>query len=199
MKQLNQLKTPLFFRVGVFLLLAVLISCQLISGLYAKYSITATGTASVKVANISYKITAETTNANLSSHQLDMNQLPDNCHVVAVEETFSIENDGEVTYDYTLTLTLKDTNNQALADYKLESIADTVWVLSTQTTASFTPGMFYYYLDGVLHSAESPLLTGTLGIGDSVKYTILYFINFENTNLGLENVLNYNLTCLQKD
>ena len=111
MRQSN-IKTPLVFRVGIVLMYAMMLSCYLMSGLYARYTTTVTGSASARVAKISYKLT---TPSSKSTHQLDMNVLPDNCNIVAVDETFTLENDGEVAYNYTINLTLTYPNGQALS------------------------------------------------------------------------------------
>ena len=52
MKQLN-IKTPLMFSIVVTLLSALLITSHMVSGLYAKYSTTASGSSSARVATIS--------------------------------------------------------------------------------------------------------------------------------------------------
>lgn len=49
MKQSN-IKTPLVFRIGLVLLCAIMFSCYMMSGLYARYSTAVTGSAAATVA-----------------------------------------------------------------------------------------------------------------------------------------------------
>lgn len=201
MKQSNK-KTPVVFYLSFVLLCAVLITTHMMSGLYARYSTTVAGSATTRVAQISYKFEPSLTNGELvvSSHPLDTNEIPPTCSVVAFEETFILINDGEVAYDYVLSLTLTH-NNHDLSDYSLTSISNSAWVASTKTTTVFESGKFYYYTDddSVLKSASSPTLTGTLGIGEKVTYKILYFINADTAEFNQKNVLGYNITCTQID
>lgn len=199
MKQSN-IKTPLVFRIGVALLCAILITSHMMGGLYARYSAAATGTSSARVAKISYKFEPELTNGKLfvSSCPLDMNDVPSDCNIVAVEESFTLINDGEVAYDYVLKLNLTY-ENVALTDYSLTSLSNSAWVASTKLKTPFETGKFYYYTSDYsnLESASEPILTGTLGIGEKVTYKILYFINADTAEFNQKNVLGYNITCTQ--
>ena len=91
MKQLN-IKTPLVFRLGVVLLCAMLITFSMVSGLYARYSSTVTGEASVQIAKFDVQITGD---ANVS---VDVSQATDNVY------TITIKNDSDVTVQYGLSV-----------------------------------------------------------------------------------------------
>ena len=191
MTKLN-MKTPLVFRTGILLLCLFLLSFSMMGGLYAKFSASAEAKTDVKAAGISYKLSAP---SEVSSHQLDMNALPDSCKIVAVDEAFVLENDGEVAYTYTINLTLT-----ASADYQLTSPANTVWLLSDGQEATVANGMFYHSLnDGALEQSTKPTLAGALGIGEKAVYKFYYFVNFENASLGQEIVINYDIRCEQID
>ena len=201
MRQTNKLKTPIVLRVALVLLFAMLITSYMMGGIYARYSTAVTGTASASVAKISYKFEPPLTNGELflSSHTLDTNDVPTNCDVLAFEETFTLFNDGDVSYDYVLTLTLT-CGGQSLSDYSLTSISNIVYVASTEATTMFEPGKFYYYVgeDTALQVADSPTLTGTLGVGEQVMYRIIYFAEITAT-FNQKNELVYNITCTQID
>ncbi len=195
MKQSN-IKTPLVFRIGVALLCAILITSHMMGGLYARYHSSVTGNAAGSVAKISYKLT---TPSNVSKHQLDMNNLPDNCNIVAVDETFSIENDGEVAYNYTINLSLTYPNGQALSGYSLTTPATTVWLVSDGQEATVASGTFYYYLNGTLCSSLTPTIAGSLGIGEKAICLFYYCVDFDDASLDQEIVINYDIRCEQID
>lgn len=195
MRQSN-IKTPLVFRVGIVLMYAMMLSCYLMSGLYARYTTTVTGSASARVAKISYKLT---TPSSKSTHQLDMNVLPDNCNIVAVDETFTLENDGEVAYNYTINLSLTYPNGQVLSGYSLTTPATTVWLLSDGQEATVASGTFYYYLDGSLGYLATPTITGQLEIGEKVTCLFYYFVDFDRASLDQEIIINYDIRCEQID
>ncbi len=195
MKQWN-IKTPLVFRLGVVMLCMLIISSNMICDLYARHTATVTGSASASVAKISYKLT---TSSNVSKHQLDMNDLPDNCNIVAVDETFSIENDGEVAYNYTINLSLTYPNGQALSGYSLTTPATTVWLVSDGQEATVASGTFYYYLNGTLCSSLTPTIAGSLGIGEKAICLFYYCVDFDDASLDQEIVINYDIRCEQID
>ena len=200
MRQQN-VKIPFVFRVGIVLLCTLLITSHMMGGLYARYSTSVTGTASATVAKISYKFDPDLTNGEwfLSSHPLDTNDVPANCDVIAFEETFTLINDGDVAYEYNLALTITY-EDQELADYKLTSISNFVYVASTESTTMFETDKFYYYVgEGTaLQVADSPTLTGTLGVGEQATYRILYFARI-TAKFNQQNELGFSITCTQKD
>ena len=195
MKQWN-IKTPLVFRLGMALLAALFVTCNMIGGFYARYTTTVSGSASASVAKISYKLT---TPSSKSTHQLDMNVLPDNCNIVAVDETFTLENDGEVAYNYTINLSLTYPNGQVLSGYSLTTPETTVWLVSDGQEATVSSGTFYYYLDGSLGWSTTPTITGQLGIGEEVTCLFYYFVDFDHASLDQEIVINYDIRCEQID
>ena len=195
MKQWN-IKAPLVFRLGVVLLCMLIVSSNMIGTLYARYTATVTGSASASVAKISYKLT---TPSNVSKHQLDMNDLPDNCNIVAVGETFTLENDGEVAYNYTINLSLTYPNGQALSGYSLTTPATTVWLLSDGQETTVASGTFYYHLNGTLYSSLTPTIAGSLGIGEKAICLFYYCVDFDDASLDQEIVINYDIRCEQVD
>ena len=100
MQQKNS-KTPLVFRVSLVLLCALVISTYMISGLYARFIITATRLGRVNVAKIDYSVNYEFSGYG-SLGDVD----GDNNDVYAIMEAFSVENTGDVTYTYDLSLVL---------------------------------------------------------------------------------------------
>ena len=200
MKKFNR-KTPLVFPIGLCLLCALFITSHMMSGLYARYSTSVTGSATAKVAKISYAFEPSLTNGELflSSHPLDTNYVPASCDVIAFEETFTLINDGKVAYDFVLNLTLT-CDNEEMDDYKLTSISNFAYVPSIDSITMFEPGKFYYYVgnDTTLKVANSPTLTGTLGVGEKVTYKILYFVKI-TAKFNQYNVLGYNIRCTQID
>lgn len=200
MKQWN-IKAPLVFRLSVILLCALIVTSNMVGDLYARYTASVMGTATASVAKISYKFEPSLTNGELflSSHPLDANDVPTNCDVVAFEETFTLINDGDVAYEYNLSLTITH-ENQELADYKLTSISNFGYVVSTESTTMFETGKFYYYVgeNTALQEANSPTLTGTLGVGEAVTYRILYFVKI-TAKFNQKNELRYNIRCTQID
>ena len=195
MKQWN-IKTPLVFRLGVVMLCMLIISLNMISNLYARYTTSVMGIATASVAKISYKLT---TPSNASKHQLDMNVLPDNCNIVAVDETFTLENNGEVAYNYTINLSLTYPNGQVLSGYSLTTPETTVWLVSDGQEATVSSGIFYYYLDGSLGWSTTPTITGQLGIGEEVTCLFYYFVDFDHASLDQEIVIDYDIRCEQID
>ena len=195
MKKLN-IKAPLSFRLAVILLSVLLVTLSMVCNLYARYTSASESNSNANTSKISYKII---TPNEISRHQLDTDELPDDCKIVAVDEAFTLENDGEVAYNYTIQLTLTDTSGQALQYYQLTTPSSAVWLLSDKAETSVTAGRFYYYRDGTLQTASSPTVTGSLEAGQSVTYLFYYFIDFNNAGLDREVVIKYNIRCEQVD
>lgn len=101
MRQSNR-KAPLIFRVGLMLLCAMLVTTNMMGGLYARYSTTATGSASARVAKIDCAV-----NYDFSGYG-DLGEIDGDVNgtVLVVMEEFSVENTGEVSYTYSLNLKL---------------------------------------------------------------------------------------------
>ena len=102
MKQLN-MKTPLVFRLGVVLLCVMLMSTHLTGNLYARYSATATGSDSARVArfSITNTLTTPTQNTAVSLNFYDPEKLKDTI-------TFEVSSSSEVAVEYDVVVTLPD-------------------------------------------------------------------------------------------
>lgn len=101
MKQLNQ-KTPLVFRLAIVLLCCLLVSSHLLSGLYARYTSTASATSVVRVAKF---------DQNIQSGGSEYSKLAVNIKkgtIFAVIDSFVVENTGDVTFEYALKLKLSE-------------------------------------------------------------------------------------------
>lgn len=202
MRQENR-RTPAVFRLGILLLGALLISSHMLSGLYARYFTTVTATSGARVAEISCTITPELTNESLflSSHPLDVNKVPADCGAVAVAERFTLYNDGEVSYEYILSLSLAEKETGSTSAYSLISLSDKAWVPSSDgrdgAVQSFTVGAFHYYEGDTQVTAISPILSGRLAVGASVTYTVVYFIDLQNASFNQQQMLLYDITCTQ--
>lgn len=182
MKQWN-IKTPLVFRLSVILLCALIVTSNMVGDLYARYTASAMGISTARVAKISYEITPQSSS---STHQLNMNDLPDDCKIVAVDECFTLKNNGEVAYNYTINLSITYPNGQALSGYSLTTPANTVWLVSERREAPVA-------------SLTTPTITGQLGIGEVVTCLFYYFVDFDKANLDQEIVINYDIRCEQID
>lgn len=110
MQQQNK-KTPLIFRVSLVLLCALVISTRLMGGLYARYSTTATGSDSARVAKFSFSDNYETQmqTVSLSISPGEDAALP-----------IKITNTGEVALRYTVTVK-NLTKNLPIADQTSDS------------------------------------------------------------------------------
>ena len=210
MKQLN-IKTPLMFSIVVTLLSALLITSHMVSGLYAKYSTTASGSSSARVAKISYHIYGQSSN-----HSFPNTSLHDGA-VFAVEESFTVTNDGDVAFDYVLDLTLKDAEDQDIAGYTLlvpgsgGSSLSEIHVLNSNgsITEEYVPtGQFFCQRlengEWTDLSSNAATISGTLLIGESHTYRIRYYIDMsdhsgDDTDVAFGHAanLNYTITCTQ--
>ena len=95
MKQSNKVKTPIVFRIAVVLFCAMLCSLYLVSGLYARYSATATASDSARVATFSFKDDLST-----QTQILPTTFSPGESLITKI----TIQNDGDVTLKYTVTV-----------------------------------------------------------------------------------------------
>lgn len=91
MGQSNTVKAPLVFRVGVVLLGAVIVMISMMSSLYARYSTTATGEASARIANFDVQVTGDSADV-----AVDVSKATDNVY------TITINNLSDVTVEYHL-------------------------------------------------------------------------------------------------
>lgn len=142
MKQSNKMKTPLVFRLGVILLCAMLFSSYLMGGLYARFSSTIMGSASVQAAKIDC-----TVNYEFSGYG-DLGEINGDAGAVfVVEEEFSVENTGEVSYTYDLSLRFSKDVASATFDtpvapptgftlYAPKNVSDVIYVYHSSENAS---------------------------------------------------------------
>lgn len=98
MRQSNR-KAPLVFRVGVALLCAMFITTNMMSGLYARYSSTVTGSASARVAKFDCEVNYRTN--GYGGDEMKLNQ-----DIYAVIEEFQVLNSGEVSLKYDMEIKL---------------------------------------------------------------------------------------------
>ena len=92
MQQQNR-KTPLVFRVSLVLLCVLVISTRLMGGLYARYSTSATGSDSARVAKFSFTDNYDTQTRNVSAAIAPGSPLP-----------ITVENNGEVAIQYKISV-----------------------------------------------------------------------------------------------
>lgn len=104
MKQQNrknkEQKTPLIFRIGLILMCAMMISCYMMSGLYAKYTSNITGSGSAKVAKFDCEVNYLTNGYGGANMQLYDKS------IYAVIEEFQVINSGEVSLKYDMDVKL---------------------------------------------------------------------------------------------
>lgn len=209
MRQLNKEKTPIVFRVGVVLLCAMLITTSMMGGLYARYTTTVTGSATARVAKIDVAVTYD----GLPGYTLK--DVSFDTDVFAVVETFTVENNGEVSYTYDIQLRLsKDTNVSSFdkpayqTQFKLSKpeksitkvLGDTG--LSVAIAKGFQTGKAYYafstdgtsYGDWIATDVNANTITivnsPALAIGGKHYYKTIYFVVMDEGLMGSDNSLN---------
>ena len=120
------MKKNKMMRIASVLLVAVLLSTSVISGTFAKYTSTATGTDSAKVAKWDFKVNGSTVNSNTftfdlfktindtdGSAETDINPSDGTIIAPGTQGSFEItlKNDSEVTAQYTIDYTVTNDNN----------------------------------------------------------------------------------------
>ncbi len=93
MRRSNKVKTPLVFRIGVALLCAMMLSCHMMRGLYARYFTTATGSDTASVAI--FDVVCSSNDAN-TSKSLEIGSTD------TVTYVFTVKNTSDVTIQYTI-------------------------------------------------------------------------------------------------
>ena len=107
------------FYVGCALLCLALFSANLTSGLYARYTTTASGSDSARVARFDVSNTVQSEDAQINLHFYDASLLSD-------EVTFTVESSSEVAVSYSVTVTMPtDDNYDSWLDVKLGGSAPT--------------------------------------------------------------------------
>lgn len=227
MKQQNR-KTPVVFHIGLVLLCAVLMTTCMMSGLYARYSSTITGSATAQAANIAFQMS----NGGQFDYEISEAFNADLGGVYAVIVTFSVTNTGEVVYDYQLNLKLSGVDgasyDTATADAYITLAAprkltyvnlikgkNTMVNQSatdiTTTISTFNSGSAYYAVStdgGTSYTwAAAAVQTGgtailgeqSLAMGQTHYYKLIYFIQIKPETTFKDMQLFYSVTCEQID
>lgn len=97
----SNIKTPLAFKAALVVMCAVLVSFHLTGGLYARYSTVASGSDSARVAKISMAV-----DPGFSGYTIPDGTITDKGLTYSMIESFTVTNDGEVAYKYSLNLVL---------------------------------------------------------------------------------------------
>lgn len=97
-------KTPIVFRLGVILLCLFMMSFHLMGGLYARYSTSASMSASARVAKFDCEVNYLSTGYGGDNMVID--DKTDWKQVYAVIDEFEVHNSGEVAFSYELKLRL---------------------------------------------------------------------------------------------
>ena len=112
-------RTPAVFTVGCALLCLTLFSANLTSGLYARYTTTATGSDSARVARFDVSNTVQSEDAQINLHFYDASLLTDRVE-------FTVESSSEVAVSYSVTVTMPTGGNyDSWLDVKLGDSAPT--------------------------------------------------------------------------
>lgn len=100
MDKLNK-RSPILLYIGLFLLAAVLISSYMVSGLYARYTTTSTGSDSARVARFDVSNSIDSIEADIKLNFFDSAALSD-------QFKFTVESKSEVSLIYDVVVTLPD-------------------------------------------------------------------------------------------
>ncbi|MBQ4136540.1 MAG: hypothetical protein IJD67_00375 [Clostridia bacterium] len=127
MKKSNKVKTPLVFRLSLVLLCAMFFTSHMMGGLYARYTTTATGSDSARVAK--FDVNSNTTSAvDIELNFYDPSMLSDTV-------SFQVKSDSEVTVKYSVIVTMPS----GMSDYEWLSIKldDTTTIVGSGTNNEF--------------------------------------------------------------
>ena len=187
----------------------LVLACTFIPVTVSKYVSQAEGSDSARVARISYTISGDNSTKSITNTATLGNQGA----VIAVEEIFTITNDGEVAYNYTLNLSIKDQDSNSIEGYSLSAPTQNVFMLSSSSIINlpnYVANAFYFKKNNStsFSASNAPQITGALNVGESDTYIVLYFINLmpnsetglpSGVSLGKQVTLNYAVTCTQID
>jgi hypothetical protein len=225
MKQQNrknkEQKTPLIFRIGLILICAMMISCYMMSGIYARYSTTVTGKATARTARFSGGTVTCDRSFNIdlaTTENLKICFPTDNQRHVkyfAIDVDFSIKFDeAEVVRKFILDLIIVpfETIDGGKTSFKCPE--DTTCELNIETskainTANYVKDKLYYIIpDGIeITVTEDGNLqfTGDVPIGApeynlEVTYfiPIAYFSSLSSIEAESD-IFAYNFVCEQVD
>lgn len=227
MKKLN-IKAPLVFRVGVVLMCIIMLTFHMMSGLYARYTSSATGSATASVARIDVQMSG--TNVN---YTFDENHAfnADLGAIYAVVVELKVINTGDVAYEYQLNLRLSTASSYEEATtpdacIKLAAprnmtqveVIEGNNVATIKTASDLTNSNISKFEIGNAYCAVSedensytwfPMTVNndgtavcdkqTLAIGETHYYKVIYFIQM-NHEISFKNMnLLYSITCEQVD
>lgn len=136
MKKTNT-RTPVVFSVGCVLLCLTLLSSNLTSGLYARYSTTASGSDSARVAKFDVRNTVSSASTNIQLNFYDPSHFTDTV-------LFTVTSSSEVAVRYSVTVTMPDDElnynwlEVKLGDSESSQTADNTFTFSK--VGEFTPG-----------------------------------------------------------
>lgn len=227
MKKSN-IKSPLVFRVGVVLMCVMMLTCHMMSGLYARYTSSAQGSATATVAKLDVQMSGA--NVNYSFDESDPFDAGLGA-VYAVIVNFQVENTGDVAYGYKLNLRLSTASSYEDATIpdvciklaaprnmtQVERITGdntaTTTIVSDLTSgiiSRFEVGKAYYavsenetnynwYSATVENDGTMLCDTQTLEIGKIHYYQVVYFIQINHETSFKNMNLLYSITCEQTD
>lgn len=113
MKKSNKVKTPLVFRLSLVLLCAMFFTSHMMGGLYARYTTTATGSDSARVAKFNVSEPSYvSSNAKIELNFYDPSKFSDTV-------SFNVSSDSEVTVKYSVIVTMPS----GMSDYEWLSIS----------------------------------------------------------------------------
>lgn len=199
-------KTPWVFRLGVSLLCALLLTTYWMGNLYARYSTTASGGDSARVAKFAGGTIEVLQEENTINQVFQFNAAIANGSYCIVEASFKVNfQQAEVARKYSIELTLVRTGAVDIAtsekDYGPTFVCPNSYYLvdGTTNTASKVPVI----PDGAVYNIndDSMVITGNLGLHDAPSYTITvyYFVPVEGM-MDIESAyMTCNLICEQVD
>jgi hypothetical protein len=225
MKQQNrknkEQKTPLIFRIGLILICAMMISCYIMSGIYARYSTTVTGKAIARTAKFSggTLICDQSFNIDLAEIENLDNCFPSDSqrHVkyFAVNVDFSIKFDeAEVVRNFIFDLIIVpfETIDGGKTSFKCPE--DTTYELNIETseainTANYVKDNLYYLIpkgieitvteDGNLQfTGDVPIGAPEYNLEVTYFIPIAYFSSLSSIEAESD-IFAYNFVCEQVD
>ena len=225
MEQKN-IKTPNVFKISLVLLIAVMLSFHLISGLYARYSSTATGSVSARVAKIDIEMSGTSIDYSFDENNtFDANTGA----VYATVVEFSVTNRGEVTYEYQLDLRLSDGTSYETATqdaYITLASPRNLTIIEclegnnvrtrknaselTNSISKFAAGNAYFAVSTdkssytwapatVKNDGTAVCESKLLAVGETHYYKVIYFIQMKPETSFKKMQLFYSATCQQID
>ena len=227
MKKIN-IKAPLVFRLGVVLMCVMMLTCHMMSGLYARYTSSAQGSATATVAKLDVQMSG--TNVN---YAFDENHAfnADLGVVYAVVVELEVINTGDVAYEYQLNLRLSTASSYEDATtpdacIKLAAPRNMTQVeviegnnaatiktageLTNNDVSKFEIGNAYcaisedknsytWFPVTVNNDGTAVCDKQTLAVGEIHYYKVIYFIQMSH-EISFKNMnLLYSITCEQID